>query len=381
MSEVANTPRLRFPGFSGKWEEKTLGSMAVFYNSQRVPLTESDRVAGEYPYYGASGIIDYVKDYIFDGEYILLGEDGANIVMRSSRLVFLAKGKFWVNNHAHIFQAKESNYFLCEALERINYSKYNTGTAQPKLNSDVVKKIKLSLPAKPEQQKIAAFLTAVDTKIEQLSKKQELLGEYKKGLMQQIFSQVIRFEADDGSDFPDWEEKKLKDISTFYNGRAYKQAELLNRGKYPVLRVGNFYTNKSWYYSDLELDENKYCDKGDLLYAWSASFGPKIWDGSKVIYHYHIWKVINHDPITKQFLYILLDKETEKIKTQAANGFALLHITKGTIENWTVVFPGKPEQQKIVEFLNAVDNKIEQVGKQLDESKQFKKALLQQMFV
>ncbi len=89
-------------------------------------------------------------------------------------------------------------------------------------------------------------------------------------------------------DAGEWEEKKLGNVATFYNGRAYKQEELLEKGKYRVLRVGNFFTNENWYYSDLELDENKYCDKGDLLYAWSASFAPKIWQEEKVIYHYSL---------------------------------------------------------------------------------------------
>ena len=236
------------------WEEKKLGSIATFYNSRRVPLTESDRIKGSYPYYGASGVIDYVENYIFDGEYILLGEDGANIVLRNSRLVFLAKGRFWVNNHAHIFQAKESNYFLCEILERINYSKYNTGTAQPKLNSDVVKKIRFNQPALQEQVKIAAFLTEVDNKIEQLNKKQELLGEYKKGLMQQIFSQSIRFKADDGRDFPDWEEKKLGDIFNISAGgdinKSNTNSTQNEKYKYPV--YANSRKNKGLYgYSDI----------------------------------------------------------------------------------------------------------------------------------
>ncbi len=220
MSKNINVPKLRFKEFSVEWEEKQLGKIATFYNSKRIPLTEIDRIKGEYPYYGASGIIDYVKDYIFDGEYILLGEDGANIVMRNSRLAFLAKGKFWVNNHAHIFQAKDSNTFLCEALERINYTKYNTGTAQPKLNSDVVKKIKLLVPLKQEQEKIASFLISIDTKIEQLTKKEELLKQYKKGVMQKIFNQEIRFKDDDGSEFCEWEEKKLSQIFSIISGQS-----------------------------------------------------------------------------------------------------------------------------------------------------------------
>ena len=178
----------------------------------------------------------------------------------------------------------------------------------------------------------------------------------------------------------EWEERPLKDVSTFFNGKAYKQAELLSSGKYPVLRVGNFFTNNSWYYSNLELDENKYCDNGDLLYAWSASFGPRIWAGEKVIYHYHIWKVINHSQVTKKFLFIVLDNETAKMKAQSANGFALLHITKGTIENWKINLPTRQEQQKIAAFLTAVDSKIEQLSKKQALLGEYKKGLMQQIF-
>ena len=89
-----------------------------------------------------------------------------------------------------------------------------------------------------------------------------------------------------------WQAKPLNEVCELINGRAYKKDELLEKGKYTVLRVGNFFTNDHWYHSDLELNADKYCDKGDLLYAWSASFGPRIWKGEKVIYHYHIWKVL-----------------------------------------------------------------------------------------
>lgn len=99
----------------------------------------------------------------------------------------------------------------------------------------------------------------------------------------------------------------LEKNAILINGRAYKQEELLSHGRYPVLRVGNFFSNDSWYYSDLNLEEDKYCDNGDLLYAWSASFGPKIWNGGKVIYHYHIWKVIVGEAYDKEFLCKLLE--------------------------------------------------------------------------
>ena len=168
--------------------------------------------------------------------------------------------------------------------------------------------------------------------------------------------------------------------ATFINGKAYKQEELLDKGKYKVLRVGNFFTNMDWYFSDLELDEDKYCDSGDLLYAWSASFGPRIWTDGKVIYHYHIWKVIEAKGICKQFLFVLLDNETERIKVKSSNGLGLLHITKGAIEGWGCCIPNFGEQQKIADFLTSLDEIITLEIQKLDTLKTYKKGLLQQLF-
>lgn len=157
-----------------------------------------------------------------------------------------------------------------------------------------------------------------------------------------------------------WEVKKLMDVCRFINGRAYKKDELLSNGKYAVLRVGNFFTNKSWYYSDLELDSDKYCDNGDLLYAWSASFGPRIWKGEKVIYHYHIWKVIpNINVITKEFLYLFLDWDTEEIKNEQGTGTTMIHVSKGSMEQREVPIPPLSEQQRIVVILHEAFSSIE----------------------
>lgn len=153
----------------------------------------------------------------------------------------------------------------------------------------------------------------------------------------------------------------LAEVCQFINGRAYKQEELLSKGKYPVLRVGNFFTNKNWYYSDFELDQDKYCDKGDLLYAWSASFGPRIWDGGKSIYHYHIWKVIpDSNFICKQFLYYLLQWDTKALKDAHSTGSTMMHISKAAIEKRLVPVPcpHNPErslaiQNEIVRILDA----------------------------
>jgi len=146
-----------------------------------------------------------------------------------------------------------------------------------------------------------------------------------------------------------YESVKLGDVCRILNGRAYKQGELLDSGKYPVLRVGNFFSNRGWYYSDLELEADKYCSKGDLLYAWSASFGPKIWDGEKCIYHYHIWKMEpDESRINKYYLYHILNRETDSIKMDGGRGIAMIHITKYGIEQREIPLPPLSVQQEIV---------------------------------
>jgi type I restriction enzyme S subunit len=177
-----------------------------------------------------------------------------------------------------------------------------------------------------------------------------------------------------------WEENTFGGAATFLNGRAYKQDELLDKGKYRVLRVGNFFSNNHWYYSDLELEEDKYCEKGDLLYAWSASFGPRIWRGEKVIYHYHIWKVLEKNGVDRNFLFILLGYETERMKSQSANGLGLMHITKGAIESWKCRIPEIEEQQKIADCLTSVDELITAQTQKLAALKTHKKGLMQQLF-
>lgn len=194
MMQKIFSQQIRFKADDGsefaEWEETTLGKVVNFQNGKRVPLSESDRQKrqGKYRYYGASGVIDHIDDYIFDGQYILIGEDGANIITRSSPLAFIVEGQFWVNNHAHILQSKNgSNVFLAAYLESLNYEKFNSGTAQPKLNLDNLKKVPVINPCLDEQTKIANFLSAIDQKIVVVAQQIEQTKQWKKGLLQQMF--------------------------------------------------------------------------------------------------------------------------------------------------------------------------------------------------
>lgn len=177
----------------------------------------------------------------------------------------------------------------------------------------------------------------------------------------------------------EWKREILNDVCTFHNGRAYKQNELLSDGKYRVLRVGNFFTNDSWYYSDLELDDEKVAVNGDLLYAWSASFGPRFWTGEKVIYHYHIWKIDSFQQVSKEFLFYFLERDTEKIKNEVQGG-TMVHITKGDMEKREILYPSILEQSKIARLLSLLDERIATQNKIIEDLKKLKSAIIEKLY-
>ncbi|MCP9598319.1 restriction endonuclease subunit S, partial [Segatella copri] len=159
-----------------------------------------------------------------------------------------------------------------------------------------------------------------------------------------------------------WEWCRMQDVITFVNGRAYKKEELLPQGKYKVLRVGNFFTNNEWYYSDLELPEDKYCYNGDLLYAWSASFGPQIWNGDKTIFHYHIWNVkFNLMILFREYLYyfFLFDKTQVKAST---TGSTMVHVSMENMKPRLIPIPPVNEQKRIVHEIENIIPLIERYG-------------------
>ncbi|MFN3073831.1 restriction endonuclease subunit S [Acinetobacter sp. TY2] len=178
------------------WEEVLLADAVIFLDGLRKPVKASNRSTkqGIYPYYGASGIVDYVDDYIFDDNLILLGEDGENILSRNLPLAFKVSGKVWVNNHAHVMKPKSDfniNY-LTEFLESLDYSLLNSGTAQPKLNKKTCMNIKVLKPSLAEQILIGNIIEEMDQDIYLSIKRLNKLKFIKQGMMQELLTGKTR---------------------------------------------------------------------------------------------------------------------------------------------------------------------------------------------
>ena len=168
-------------------------------------------------------------------------------------------------------------------------------------------------------------------------------------------SQFIEMFGDPLKNPKNFAQRKLGDVATLLNGRAYKASELLSSGRYLVLRVGNFFTNTDYYYSDLELEPDKYCDTGDILYSWSATLGAQIWKGGKVIYHYHIWKVLfDENILNKEYFCFMLNVMTDSLK-QETHGSTMVHLTKDGMEKKFIAIPPLELQRRFVSIAEQAD--------------------------
>lgn len=220
-----------------EWEVKSLEDVVDFLDGKRKPIKEADRnkIKGDYPYYGASGVIGYVNDYIFDDELILLGEDGANILNRSTPLAFKVKGKIWVNNHAHVLKPKNGAHigYVTEFLESIRYDRYNTGTAQPKLNKEVCSQIPVLYPTSKEQCGIAKISATWDVAISKTQRLVNQLQQRNKGLIQQLLTGKKRLKGFEG----EWKRLHVYEIAkeVSLKNRDDKQLTVLSCTKYDGL--------------------------------------------------------------------------------------------------------------------------------------------------
>ena len=172
-----------------EWGEEFFGDLTDNFDSVRVPVKQSERRAGPYPYYGASGIVDHVDDYLFDGQHLLIAEDGENLRTRQTPIAFLANGKFWVNNHAHIVRGnhKANTRFLMYALSQVDISGYLTGSTMPKLTQGNLNRISLRTPHLSEQCAISHILGTFDEKIELNRRMNETLEAMARTLFQSWF--------------------------------------------------------------------------------------------------------------------------------------------------------------------------------------------------
>ena len=376
-----NIPNIRFKDNNAndypQWEKKKLGDIVQFLDNKRKPLEQSERIHGKYPYYGASGIIDYINNYIFDEELVLLSEDGANIIDRNYPICYIATGKYWVNNHAHVLKTKSQylNKFLCEALERLNYNKYNTGTAQPKLNQDICKNILLNIPILHEQEKIANFFSTIDKKIKNLANTITSLENQKKGLLQQIFSQKLRFKDKNGNNYPNWKKKKLGDLFTIKAGGDINKENFSEQYsiefKYPV--YANALTNNGLYgYSNIyKIDKPSITVTGRGINVGFAL--------SREPFYYPIVRLlvlipninINFTFFTESINFIHIFNESTGVP----------QLTAPQLSKVNVYVPNIEEQNKIGNLFDKLNEKIDNKKAQLEHWQQIKKGLLQQMFV
>ena len=175
------------------WEEKTLPDISENLDNKRKPVTKGKRESGIYPYYGASGIVDYVSDYLFDEDILLISEDGANLVARSTPIAFSVSGKVWVNNHAHILRFKNiyTQFFVEYYFASIKIDEYVTGAAQPKFSQKNMNKLPIWIPSIAEQQSIVVTLDSLKSKVDRLQANFEKISQECDALKQAILRQVF----------------------------------------------------------------------------------------------------------------------------------------------------------------------------------------------
>ena len=292
----------------------------------------------------------------YDGEYPERIEvnDGDVLISWSASLgVYVwQRGKALLNQHIFkvVFDKLPVNkeYFVFAVEHKLAEMESKTHGATMK---HIVKKdfdgTTIPYPPIEKQAEIADHLRRITSLIDRQTEQLLLLDQLVKSRFIELFGDPVLNQHG-------WRKVALEVNATLLNGRAYKQDELLDSGKYPVLRVGNFFSNRGWYYSDLELDDDKYCDNGDLLYAWSASFGPQIWNGGKVIYHYHIWKVLVGEAYNKQFLCKLLEYATESLMGDT-HGITMMHLTKSGMEKTEFIVPPIERQEQFAAFVEQTD--------------------------
>ncbi|WP_265421240.1 restriction endonuclease subunit S [Aeromonas salmonicida] len=349
------------------WEIKTLNQISTNLDSKRVPITKSERTSGVYPYYGASGIVDYVDDYIFDEDALLISEDGANLLARSTPIAFPATGKYWVNNHAHIvsFESMTTQRFVELYLESIPLDDYITGAAQPKLNQKALNSIPIPVPPLSEQRRIVAILdeafeaiAAARANAEQNRQNTRALFE---SYLQSVFSQ--RGEG--------WKEMRLADISKdFGRGKSKHRPRndpKLYGGSYPFIQTGDvrnsghLITTYTQTYNDVGLAQSKLWPKGTLCITIAANIAETgILDFDACFPDSVIGVVANDEITSTKYLEYLLQSFKAHLQAKG-KGSAQDNINLGTFENQYFPFADLKKQEEIVATLDILSKEIQRL--------------------
>lgn len=412
---MSNVPKLRFKEFSGEWNVKKLSSFATKVNKKN----KDESITEVFTNSAVNGIVtqrdffdkDIANQNNLSGYYIVQKNDFIYNPRISTSAPVGPLNRNYLNTGVMsplytVFSIDSKTvtldylerYFKTSKWYKYMYSVANYGARSDRMaisNSDFFS-MPIPLPPKQEQEKIASFLTSVDTKIQHLTKKEELLSSYKKGVMQKIFSSEIRFKDDDGSEFAPWEEKKLGDVGTTFNGLTGKTSENFGTGK-PYIQYKQIFGSSKisldgFGYVSIEPNEkqNK-AQFGDIFFTTSSetpnevAFASVLLDDINEVYlnsfcfGYRAKSLDVLNPYFARFLFRSSNFRREAIKL--AQGSTRYNISKVELMKTLIHLPCLVEQTKIANFLSSIDSKIEQVQKQLNSTKEFKKALLQQMFV
>ncbi|MFC1749977.1 restriction endonuclease subunit S [Pseudomonadota bacterium] len=382
------------------WGIKLVSEVAYNLDGKRVPLKSTDRAnrRGHYRYFGASGVLDYVDGYIFDGRYILVGEDGENVLSRNLPLAFIVSGKFWVNNHAHVLKPKDGVdlEYLCEYLESLDFSIIASGSAQPKITQGELNKVKVIFPPLPEQQKIAAILSSVDEVIEKTEAQIQKLKDLKTAMMQTLLTQGIghtEFKDSPVGRIPvGWELKSIEELSSFVTSGSRGWAQYYSDSGAIFIRIGNltreninFRFDDVVYVNPPNTAEGKrtLVKEGDVLISITADLGVIGVVNSLVGEAYvnqHVSLVRLDDSGSARWVgHYLAFEDTQKQFIANNDGGAKAGLNLPSIRRTLVAMPSESERNKIVGTLDSIDKSISEKRRKLATYTNTKKALMQDL--
>jgi restriction endonuclease S subunit len=382
-TKTATAPDLRFPAFSDVWDLGTLAEKADKIASGKTKPEKN----GEFPVYGSIEEIGRCSAFTHDEETLLIARVGAN-----AGTINRVSGKYSVTDNTLIFSPKkgENLAFIEYFLKSFDLKRLVFGTGQPLITGGLLKSIKTIFPTLPEQRKVADFLTAVDGRIGQLIQKKALLEDYKKGVMQQLFTQAIRFKDDHGNDFPDWVEKDLKELASPVKTKNRDMAvELVLTNS----AIQGIISQREYFDKDIANAKNiggyYVVSRDDFVYnpriSETAPVGPIKRNHLTTGVMSPLYTVFRFDQGDATFFEFYFQTNEWHVYMNSVANFGARHdrmaIKTGDFYCLPMPFPSLAEQTKIADFLSAIDRKIESVATQITETQTFKRGLLQQMFV